>query len=319
MYVPACPARVVISMRRLPHALLMLVCALVYSSVALHFTACSKAPATLTSSGTVNLRPIALLTDYGISDPYLPQLKGSILTINPNVNLVDLTHSVTPFQPREASFILNLAAQEFPANTIFVVVVDPGVGTSRLPILLKTEAGKYYFGPNNGIFTRLINREGFAKAWKLQNPKYFREQNVSATFHGRDIFGPCAAHLAAGVEPDQFGPSISRNAIVSLGTHPPAATGQSITAEVLHVDHYGNVITNIPRDFSPSLQEGVMLRILINNVMHTPIMVRTYDELTQGKMGVLYGSNNLLEICVNRGSAADLLKLKVGDTLVIRP
>jgi S-adenosylmethionine hydrolase len=267
----------------------------------------------------VNLRPIALLTDFGISDPYLPQLKGAIMTINPNVNLVDLTHDVTPFQPREASFILNLAAQEFPSNTIFVVVVDPGVGSSRLPILLKTEAGKFYFGPNNGIFTRLIQREGFAKAWKLQNPRYFREQSPSATFHGRDIFGPCAAHLAAGVEPGEFGPSLPRSSMVSLATHPPAATGQSITAEVLHVDHYGNVITNIPRDFSPSLQEGVLLRVVSNNITnHTP-MVRTYDDLPLNKMGILYGSNNLLEICVNRGSAADLLKLKVGDTVVIRP
>ncbi|PTY01427.1 hypothetical protein DB346_12985 [Verrucomicrobia bacterium LW23] len=302
--------------------LVLMLPAIWLAAIGLGLGACTQASAPQPTSGPVNLRPICLLTDYGISDPYLPQLKGAILTVNPNVNLVDLTHSVTPFQTREGSFLLNLAAQEFPAGTIFVVVVDPGVGTSRLPILLKTEAGKFYFGPNNGIFTRLIQREGFAGAWRLQNTKYFREQTLSATFHGRDIFGPCAAHLAAGVSPEQFGPSVPRSALLSDGTRMPSATGQSITAEVLHVDHYGNVITNIPRDFSPSLQDGVLLRVVAgtaSQTMHHTKMVRTYDDLMQGHIGALYGSNGLLEICVNRGSAAEVLKVKVGDPIVVRP
>jgi S-adenosylmethionine hydrolase len=146
---------------------------------------------------------IGLFTDYGWDDPYVAQLKGVILTINPNARLLDLTHTVTPFNVTEGAYLLDQCAEEFPAGTIFVAVVDPQVGTDRDPILLETAKGKFFVGPDNGLFTQVLAHEGFSKAWKLDKPEFFRAGDVSRTFHGRDIFGPVAAHLAAGTDPEK--------------------------------------------------------------------------------------------------------------------
>src|SRR5262245_8426643 len=150
---------------------------------------------------------IALFTDFGTRDAYMAQLKGAILSLQPTVQLIDLTHEVDAFDIRAAAYLLDASARYFPPGTIFVAVVDPGVGTARRPLLLTTQADKYYVGPDNGLFTRVVQREGLKAAYVLTQSAYFRRQ-VSATFHGRDIFGPVAAHLARGVEPAQFGPCI---------------------------------------------------------------------------------------------------------------
>src|SRR5277367_5298691 len=162
----------------------------------------------LASSAQAAPPVIGLFTDYGWDDPYVAQLKGVILTLNPNARLLDLTHSVSPYNVTEGAYLLDQCAEEFPAGTIFVAVVDPQVGTARDPILLETAKGKFFVGPDNGLFTQVLAHEGFSKAWILDKPQFFRSGDASRTFHGRDIFGPVAAHLAAGTDPERFGTAV---------------------------------------------------------------------------------------------------------------
>ena len=193
---------------------------------------------------------IAMFTDFGTRDAYVAQLKGAILSIHPTVSLVDLNHDVPAFDVRAAAYLLEASAHYFPAGTIFVAVVDPGVGTTRHPLLIVTKAGKYYLGPDNGLFTWVLEREGLQAAYVLTHTHYFRSQ-VSATFHGRDIFGPVAAHLARGVAPEQVGVPIQE--LVRLSSIWPARMGETILGEVIYLDHYGNIATNIPAAMLPTV------------------------------------------------------------------
>ena len=206
---------------------------------------------------------IGLFTDYGWDDPYVAQLKGVIITINPNARLLDITHSVSPFNVTEGSYLLDQCAEEFPAGTIFVAVVDPQVGTDRDPVLLQTGKGKFFVGPDNGLFSAVIQHEGLAKAWKLDRPQFFRAGAVSKTFHGRDIFGPVAAHLAGGTDPERLGTEVK--SLNLLPDHEPSSSGGMISLEVQHIDHYGNVIMNLAanNDLAAKLKEGNVVKIEI--------------------------------------------------------
>src|SRR4030095_15218849 len=137
---------------------------------------------------------IALFTDFGTRDAYVAQLKGAIVSINPHAVVLDLNHEVGQFDIRQAAYLLERSAAYFPAATIFVAVIDPGVGSLRRPLLLHTGTNKLYVGPDNGLFTRVLAREGLRAAYMLQETAYYRLPDVSVTFHGRDIFGPVAAH-----------------------------------------------------------------------------------------------------------------------------
>jgi S-adenosylmethionine hydrolase len=265
---------------------------------------------------------IALFTDYGWEDPYVPQLKGVILTINPAAHLVDLTHSVSPFNVNEGSYLLDQSSEEFPAGTIFVAVVDPQVGTDRDPILLETAKEKFYVGPDNGLFTGVIEREGFLKAWKLDKPEYFRPGAVSYSFHGRDIFGPVAAHLAAGVPPEKLGSEIaSASSLAALPGKAPAFSAGSLSVEVEHVDRYGNVILNLRQDsdLAAHLKEGNLVKISVAKDSFSAPVVKTYGDIEKGRLILLYGGSGLLEIAMNQGSAAKEIKVQAGDTIFLKP
>ncbi len=203
---------------------------------------------TSTSRSAPSHPVIALLTDYGWEDPYVAQLKGAILSIDPNARLVDLTHTVTQFNVAEGAYLLDQSAEEFPAGTIFVAVVDPQVGSDRDPILLQTGKGKFYVGPDNGLFTDVISREGFAKAWKLDKPAFFHSGAISHTFHGRDIFGPVAAYLASGTDPEKMGTPLSLKTLTLLAVKDASLAGGVVSVEVMHIDRYGNVILNLRSD-----------------------------------------------------------------------
>ena len=252
---------------------------------------------------------IGLFTDYGWEDPYVAQLKGVIFTINPGARLVDITHTVSPFNVTEGSYLLDQCAEEFPAGTIFVAVVDPQVGTSRDPILLETAKGKFFVGPDNGLFTQVLAHEGFSKAWKLDKPEFFRVGDVSRTFHGRDIFGPVAAHLAAGIDPERLGSPLKT--LTLLPDRQPTFSGTVITAEVLHIDRYGNVILNLPSgsDLAAKLKDGNLIKISIGKENYAAPLVKTYGEVEKGRLLLLYGGSGLLEISMNEGSAARQLKV----------
>jgi S-adenosylmethionine hydrolase len=262
---------------------------------------------------------IGLFTDYGWDDPYVAQVKGVILTINPSARLLDVTHSVAPFNIIEGAYLLDQCAEEFPAGTIFVAVVDPQVGTERDPILLQTGKGKFFVGPDNGLFTGVIAHEGFGKAWKLDQPQFFRPGDVSHTFHGRDIFGPVAAHLAEGTDPGQLGSPLKT--IMLLPDKQPSFSGGLITAQVQHIDRFGNVILNVESgsDMAAKLKEGNLVKISIGRESYSAPLVATYGDVEKGRLLLLYGSGGLLEIGVNQGSALRQLKVEPGASVYLKP
>ena len=262
---------------------------------------------------------IGLFTDYGWDDPYVAQLKGVILTIDPGARLLDLTHTVTPFNVTEGAYLLDQCAEDFPAGTIFVAVVDPQVGTERDPILLQTGQAKFFVGPDNGLFSQVILREGFGKAWKLDRPEFFRAGDLSRTFHGRDIFGPVAAHLATGTDPERFGTPVTT--LVLLPDKEPALSGGMIFTEVLHIDRYGNVILNLQNgsDMAAKLKEGDLVKISIGRESYSAPLVKTYGEVDKGRLLLLYGSDGQLEIGMNQGSAARQLRVEPGISVFLKP
>jgi S-adenosylmethionine hydrolase len=264
---------------------------------------------------------IGLITDYGWDDPYVAELKGAIITVEPNAHILDLLHGVEASNVGHDAYLLDQVAQEFPSGTIFVAVVDPQVGTERAPILLQTAAGKFYVGPDNGIFTLVLAREGFTGAWKLDQPEYFRAGTPAHTFHGRDIFGPVAAHLAAGTDPGRMGTPLPEKNLTLLPQREPSYSAGAISVQVLHIDRFGNVILNLPQDSEAAakLKEGNLAKIMVDHESYSAPLVKTYGEVGKGRLILLYGSNGLLEIGMNQGSAAHMLKVEPGATLFLRP
>jgi S-adenosyl-L-methionine hydrolase (adenosine-forming) len=267
---------------------------------------------------------IGLFTDYGWDDPYVAQMKGTILTINPGARILDLTHSTTPFNVMEGAYLLDQCAVDFPPATIFVAVVDPSVGTDRAPILVETAKAKFYVGPDNGIFSEVIDREGFTGAWKLDKYEFFRANSaeaISHTFHGRDIFGPIAAHLAAGVDPDKMGTAVAQKDLTLLPSLQPTFLGGAISVKVLHIDRYGNVVTNLSSDneIASRLKEGNLVKIMVGKDSYSAPLVKTYAEVNKGRLLLLYGGSGLLEIGMNQDSAAKDLNVQPGSVIFLRP
>jgi S-adenosylmethionine hydrolase len=262
---------------------------------------------------------IGLFTDYGWDDPYVAQLKGAIITINPDARLLDITHSVAPFNVFEGSYLLDQCAEEFPAGTIFVAVVDPQVGTERLPVLLETGKGKFFVGPDNGLFTQVVAHEGLSRAWLLDKPEFFRAGEVSHTFHGRDIFGPVAAHLAAGIDPDRMGTPIKT--LTLLQDKEPTFAAGMIATQVVHVDRYGNIILNLASDtdVATKLHNGNLVKISVGKDSYSAPLVKTYGEVEKGRLLLLYGGSGLLEIGMNQGSAERELKVTPGTSVFLKP
>ncbi len=260
---------------------------------------------------------IGLITDFGLRDPYVAEVKGVIYSVHPSARVVDLLHQIEPFQIWQAAYLVEEAAREFPKGSIFVTVVDPGVGTPRVPLLLETRSNKFFFAPDNGILSVVVEREGMRRAWKLDKPAFRRAGTPSRTFHGRDIFGPGAAHLAAGTDPEQLGSRIEK--VESLNLIPAGVLGQGVQGQVISVDRFGNVITNIPRDLSSRLQEGILLRISIGEQTIRAPLVGTYADIPSGKLGALFNSSDYLELVMNKASAARQLKISEGARILVRP
>ena len=219
---------------------------------------------------------IALFTDFGHKDAYVAQLKGAILSINPNASLIDLSHEIAPFNIRQAAYLLEQSTRFLPAATIVVAVIDPGVGSERNPIVLQTEAGKFYIGPDNGLFTCVVQSEKLATARVLRDPSFFLNRHVSMTFHGRDIFAPVAAHVSLGVSLQAFGPSLTD--LVLLPLPQPKVESGAVYGEVIHIDHYGNITTNITVHYLDNLHIGEQVEItLASSSYHIPFC-STYSD-----------------------------------------
>jgi hypothetical protein len=256
---------------------------------------------------------IALCTDFGRRDAYVAQMKGAILTINPRVRLIDLNHDLGHFDIRGAAYVLAASSRFFPAGTVFVAVVDPGVGSARRPLVVQTHADKWYVGPDNGLFSRVIEHEGLRLSHALVTPVYFRAAKVSATFHGRDIFAPVAAHLTLGVLPQQLGPRVTD--VVLLPQSPPQVVGDDILGEVVHIDHFGNVISNIGLALLDHLQPGQQIVCDIAGHVYPMPFVRTYADGVPDHLISLVNSDDAFELAMPGASAAARLGARVGDRL----
>ena len=250
---------------------------------------------------------ITLTTDFGTRDHFVAAMKGVILGLSPKVNLVDLTHEIAPFAVGEAAFTIGEAWRWFPEKTIHVCVVDPGVGSSRRPILIES-GGHYFVGPDNGVFGLICARDAKAKARHLTAARYFASER-SQTFHGRDVFAPVAAHLALGVRPSSFGPVIGDLERTTLET-PTRTSTRTWVGAVLKVDRFGNLITNFHlSDFPDLVRKQISM---IAGIQPVDYLVRSYAEAPPQEAVAIIGSSGYLEVVVNQGSAAKLLGCGVG-------
>ena len=247
------------------------------------------------------MRAITLLTDFGTSDYFVGAMKGVILSINPQAVIVDITHEIPAQDVAAGAFTLLAAYNTFPEGTVHVAVVDPGVGSTRRPIVVR--GGSHLFvGPDNGLFTYIYERNPSFEAFHITETKYFRHP-VSNTFHGRDIFAPVAAALSTGVDPCSLGPRITD----------PMQLFKSVEPQIIHIDRFGNLITNITRD---EFQDGT--RLLVNGKV-----ISTFRRFFGENVGAdnepfaIWGSAGFLEIAVNGRSAADLLQVKRGASVAL--
>lgn len=239
---------------------------------------------------------VTLLTDFGHAEPYVGQVKGALLTIAPGATIVDLTHAVPPQDVATAAFLLATAVEAFPAGTIHVGVVDPGVGSPRRAIALATRRGDTLVGPDNGLLWPAVERlGGLLRAVELSERRYWRSAPTSGTFHGRDIFGPAAGHLAGGVSLAALGLPVAEAELTRYEV--PRAVGEH--GEVLYVDTYGNLVTSlVPRP--DERIERVALRVGDHLAQGAPF----YAAVAPGRLLVVVGSDGWLEIASRDGSAA---------------
>jgi S-adenosylmethionine hydrolase len=272
---------------------------------------------------------VTLLTDFGLTDGYVGTMKGVVLSIAPRARLVDISHEIAPQDVAQAAYVLYVSCPFFPAHSVHLVVVDPGVGGTRRSIALSTPSGMFV-GPDNGVFSYVMYREPVKTVVELSESR-FRLVSISQTFHGRDIFAPAAAHLATGVPITALGPSVTDPVMLPRPTLGLADGG--IVGEVMHIDHFGNVISSIGRlcweqdalllqSAFGQLQEPVRFgaaQAVVEMAGYESTGVRhTYAEAEAGMPLVLVGSSGHLEIAVRNGSAAEELGLRRGDKVIVR-
>jgi len=258
---------------------------------------------------------IALLTDFGRADVYVGVMKGIMLGIAPQAQLVDLTHEVPPQDVSTAAWLLSTAWRSFPADTVFVAVVDPGVGTARRPIAFS--AGERSFvGPDNGIFSHVLAAAPAERAVILDDAAYYATPQPSATFHGRDVFAPCAAHLVAGVPLASLGSPLAPGDLVRLAMRRPEWRGGTLVAHAIYVDHFGNVIT----DLGPELADQILAQPNASAVVGSRTIAQraiTFGEGPEDELFLLRDSSGQLAIAIRNGSAASALGAGPGDVIEI--
>jgi S-adenosylmethionine hydrolase len=268
---------------------------------------------------------ITLTTDFGLTDAYVAAMKGVILGINPEATLVDICHTINPQDIVQAAFVLGTAHQSFPQGTVHLVVVDPGVGSQRRAIVLRTPFSDFV-APDNGVLSYIIEQlapepsggnqwvksRPEIEAYAITEPRYWRKP-VSPTFHGRDIFAPVAAHLSLGRSPADFGERVTSLVTLPL-TRPHQEPDGSVVGHILHIDSFGNLITDITTQYLPARSEPLSIKVG-EQTIHG--LSRTYTE-GEGLLALI-GSSDRLEISVKGGSAHDLLNVEVGDEVRLCP
>ena len=271
--------------------------------------------------------PIVILTDFGTSDPFVGIMKGVILGISPDTPIIDLTHEIPPGDIFRGAITLWNSINYFPEGTLFLTVVDPGVGTQRLPIILET-SGYTFIGPDNGVFSFVLGPS--YQSWELSNPK-FTLPTPWATFHGRDIFAPASAHASLGVEGSEFGGIVSEIQTLPY-PHLRILSNVEIIGEILYADRFGNTLTSLgiinlvpggSYQLSPwSGGKSTTPFDIKNGILRIPgghklSWASTYGEIPEGVCAMILGSSGLLEIAANRQSAVKLLNLNTGDPVTL--
>jgi S-adenosylmethionine hydrolase len=261
------------------------------------------------------VRHITLLTDFGTTEGEHAVMKGVIWRILPGAPIADLSHDISPQNIREGALVLERTARYFPDETVHIVVVDPGVGTERKAIAARF-GDQFFVGPDNGVCTPLLERaereNGPVEIVHLNKPEYWLD-DVSDIFHGRDIFAPCGGHLAKGVPLAELGTPITE--AVRYHVPHPTFMGDVLCGEVMHIDHYGNLIANIRRDDIEPLRP---VDVLVGE-RQIQGLARTFGERNPGTLLALYSPTYYLMIAVTNGNAAAHLGAQVGDVIKVAP
>jgi S-adenosyl-L-methionine hydrolase (adenosine-forming) len=250
---------------------------------------------------------ITLTTDFGLSDHFVGVMKGVIFSIAPAVRVIDISHGVEPYNIADGAFTIAQAYRYFPKNTIHIIVVDPGVGSARRPLLAEA-AGQYFIAPDNGVLSMILVREKTARVRHITAEKYFLHP-VSRTFHGRDVFSPVAGHLAAGAPPAKFGKLIEDHILAAFDQ--PAKTGRDTwTGLILKADHFGNLATNFHIDQFPSLRtHPFKIKAGSRSISRLAL---TFSECAPGELFAIVGSSGYVEIAAAEASAARALGCGAG-------
>ncbi len=254
---------------------------------------------------------ITLTTDFGLSDPFVGIMKGVILSIAPDLQIVDITHDVRSYDITEAAFLVNSSYRYFPPGTIHVVIVDPGVGSARRAIAAYTK-DHYFVAPDNGVLSYALHTEPMAPipaVYRISNESLFKDP-ISRTFHGRDIFAPAAAHLARGTPLESVGDRVVDYIKKSLPQARPRGE-QGLLASVLRIDKFGNIITNLRRS---DLHDDFTIRVAGLDVTR---LCETFADAEPGEFFALEGSTGYIEIALNQGSAADRLNVTRGAEIEV--
>lgn len=258
------------------------------------------------------VRLISLLTDFGTLDPFVGEMKAVICSVCPDAKVIDISHAVEKFNIRMGSFLLMSSTRYFPEGTVHLAVVDPGVGSKRRPIAVETNRS-LYVGPDNGLLIPAAISEGIRNVYELSN-RALMGSVISSTFHGRDIFAPVAAHLACGTPPGEVGMEVRDYVHLSFGK--PEFFRREIHCVVLHVDGFGNIVTNIPHESMNRLSSH--LTVTSHRRKFRVRSAGTYSDLNLRQIGLLVGSHGFLEFACREASAAERLNARVGEELRIR-
>ena len=250
--------------------------------------------------------PLAIITDFGYRDHYTGSMKGVIMSIAPGAAVIDITHGIPAQSVMAGAIALRESWSFFPRRTVFLAVVDPGVGTSRAPIAIETRAGARFIGPDNGLLWLAANDAGIRRIVKLTSAHY-RLTHVSNTFHGRDIFAPAAAYLWRGTPISALGPAVDPNSIVRLDLPGPVESPREVRGEVIYVDGFGNLVTNIDRGTAERFgtrfrHKSLSVRIKGGAAMR---LLDAYGDAPKGVPLAIFGSFGLLEVAIRDGNAAN--------------
>ncbi len=256
---------------------------------------------------------VTLTTDFGLRDPYVAAMKGVMLGLQPGLGFVDVTHEVPPQDVMHAAFVMREAYPFFPPGTVHLAVVDPGVGTDRHPIAVRA-GDQFFVGPDNGLFALVLDEALIDERVVLDRREYWRVPEPAPTFHGRDIFAPVAAYLAAGVPLQALGSPLE--ALRPLRWPLPLVDGEGVRGFVIHIDRYGNCISNIRPQHVEAHRDGRGVRCYVGSTSIDAVQT-TYADVPAGDPLLLYGSAGLLEVAVHGGNAAELLDVRRGAPVTL--